>query len=151
MADREGWLAIELVLLGLRLLLGVTFAFAAISKSYGPAESIRFVEATSGLPSSWSVLAVTSTIALEWLLAAWLLAAVAVRLAFVATWVLLATFTGVLLYALLNGVEERCGCLGIGGLNLTHSIVRNCILMAVCVLGLVVESRAVRRLQSVEI
>lgn len=84
---------------------------------------------------------------MEWLLAAWLLAAVLPRLAWVAVWTILAVFTGVLLYARSTGIEQSCGCLGMGGLDLMYSIVRNSILMAVCILGLVFESCTAKRLQ----
>ena len=98
-----------------RVLLGVVWAWAAVSKMGDPAASVRAVRAYELLPE-WLAKGVGYGLPfLEIGLAILLIAGLATRLAAVLSSALLVVFLGGIISAAARGLQIECGCFGGGG------------------------------------
>lgn len=133
----------EYVVVGLRSLIVLVFAVSVASKLRGRRAYAEFVAATGRL----SPRPVAGTAV--WRLAAWVVAAelavpvlllvpVTASLGFAVAAALLVALTGAILLALRRGERAPCRCFGSAEQPLGYpQVVRNLVLLAVCVLGLV--------------
>ena len=98
-----------------RLVLALVLGYAALTKIADPQGTVRAVRAYKILPDTLAVWVGHGLPAVELVLAVVLLAGVALRLAALASAVLLAVFLGGIVSAQVRGLQIDCGCFGGGG------------------------------------
>ena len=114
------------------MLVGAVFIWAAFWKWTHPEQSAVFL--SSLISSNIPVMLIRAVALGEWGLGIWLFSGMHAAVARVLTGMLLIAFTGLLLYASAIGVEESCGCLGLGE-SIRWALARNAILLLVIALA----------------
>lgn len=110
------------------ILLGAVFVWAALWKWSHPEQSVAFLSAIATMPIP--TLAIKGVAVAEWALGLWLFSGFRNTSARIVAGVVILLFTGLLVLASLSGVEESCGCLGLGE-SIRSSLARNAILLFV--------------------
>jgi len=108
------------------MLVGAVLIWAAIWKWTHPEQSVAFLSAVTS--SNIPEMLIRAVALGEWGLGIWLFGGIHAGTARVLTGVLLISFTGLLLYASARGVEQSCGCLGLGE-SVRWSLARNAVLL----------------------
>jgi uncharacterized membrane protein YphA (DoxX/SURF4 family) len=121
-------------LLALRVFLGVVFLYAAYTKLSQPWMLFAMsVDAYQLLPE-WAVLTVARTVPwLELVLGLLLISGFAVRYAAAGTSLLLGGFFAIMIRTYIKGMQIDCGCFGLGEKLSPMTLLRDGLLLAMCV------------------